>query len=177
FVRLDKGVATYVFAGIAKRPVLSLNRGFSAPVRVVANVGEKDLRFLAVHDSDPFNRWQAVHTLATRLLVDSAAAVRRGEAPREDPDLMAALAAALANRDLAPAFVAQVIALPSESDIAREIATDVDPDAVLGAREALRRTIARALSAALKETYDRLSATASYAPDAEGAGRRALRNA
>jgi len=176
-LRLDKPSATYVFTGVAERPVPSLNRGFSAPVRVVANVGEEDLRFLAVHDSDPFNRWQAVNTLATRLLVDSTAAVQRGAAPLEDPDLMAALAAVLANRDLAPAFVAQVIALPSESDIAREIASDVDPDAVFDAREALRRTIARALSKALNQTYKRLSARARYAPDAESAGRRALRNA
>src|SRR5262249_60217395 len=119
-----KAAAPYGFTGIAKRPVLSLNRGFSAPVRVVANVGEEDLRFLAVHDSDPFNRWQAVYTLATRLLVDSTAAVRRGAAPLEDSDLMAAPAAVLATRDLPPASVPQRIALPPEPYIPRETATD-----------------------------------------------------
>ena len=54
----------------------------------------------------------------------------------EDPDLVAALTAVLSDRDLEPAFVAQVIALPSEADIAREIASNVDPDAVFGARQA-----------------------------------------
>ena len=78
-IALDQPAASYVFTGVEERPVPSLNRGFSAPVKLVANIGDKDLRFLAVHDSDPFNRWQAVHLLATRVMVDSAAAIRRGE--------------------------------------------------------------------------------------------------
>ncbi len=77
---LDRPAATYVFTGIEQRPVPSINRGFSAPVRLTVNVGDEDLRFLANHDSDPFNRWQAVHTLAMRLLVNSTAAIRRGRA-------------------------------------------------------------------------------------------------
>src|SRR5262249_2847655 len=60
-LELTRPAASYVFTGIAQAPVPSLNRGFSAPVRLVANIGDKDLRFLAVCDSDPFNRWQAVH--------------------------------------------------------------------------------------------------------------------
>ena len=72
---------TFVFTGIAERPVLSLNRGFSAPVKLVADLDADDLRFLAAHDSDPFNRWQALQTLATRLLVDNVArAARRQDA-------------------------------------------------------------------------------------------------
>src|SRR5215468_315932 len=94
-ITLDKPAATYLFTGIEDRPVPSINRGFSAPVRLTVNVGEEELRFLAIHDSDPFNRWQAVHTLAMRLLVESTAAVRRGEAPREDPALLVALATVL----------------------------------------------------------------------------------
>src|SRR5262245_59955298 len=55
-LKLTKPAVTYVFTGIAQPPVPSLNRSFSAPVRLVANIGDKDLRFLAVRDSDPFNR-------------------------------------------------------------------------------------------------------------------------
>ena len=176
-ISLDKPAATYLFTGIEHRPVPSINRGFSAPVRLNVNVGDDDLRFLAVRDSDPFNRWQAVHTLAMRLLVESTAAVRRGEPPLEDPDLAAALASVLTSRDLEPAFVAQVIALPSESDIARELASNVDPDAVLAARQALRLAIMTSLSELLAATYERLSTPEPYSPDADAAGRRALKNA
>src|SRR5581483_2903097 len=65
---------TFVFSGIAERPVPSLNRSFSAPIRLTANLGADDLRFLAAHDNDPFNRWQSLQTLTSRLLIANVAA-------------------------------------------------------------------------------------------------------
>ena len=102
-------------------PVLSLNRGFSAPVKLVANLSAADLRYLAAHDTDPFNRWQAVQTLATRLLLANVAALRAGKNASSDNGLIDALAAILADKTLEPAFVALALTLPSEADIAREI--------------------------------------------------------
>jgi aminopeptidase N len=175
---LTTSAASFVLTGIEERPVPSLNRGFSAPVNLVANIGDKDLRFLAVHDSDPFNRWQAINTLSTRVLVDSAAAIRRGDAALDDPDLTAAVTAVLLDRTLEPAFVAQVISLPSEADIAREIASNVDPDAVLAARHALRRSLSGALFEGLARIYDTLAAVPEpFSTSADAAGRRALKNA
>src|SRR5713226_737964 len=83
---------TFEFADIGEAPVPSLNRGFSAPIKLVANLTADDLRFLAARDSDPFNRWQAVQTLATRLLVDDVAALRAGGAAHRDAGLLDALA-------------------------------------------------------------------------------------
>ena len=48
--------------------MLSLNRGFSAPIKLALPMDADDLDFLAAHDTDPFNRWQAVQTLAMALL-------------------------------------------------------------------------------------------------------------
>ena len=79
---LTQATQTFTFAGVAERPVLSLNRGFSAPIKVTSNVSADDLRFLAAHDSDPFNRWQAVQSLAQTLLADNVAAIRRRAARR-----------------------------------------------------------------------------------------------
>ncbi len=155
---------------------MSLNRNFSAPVRVVANQSGDDLRFLAAHDSDPFNRWQALQSLATRLLVDNVAAIRSGGAARSDDGLLDALAAILADTSLEPAFVSLALTLPSEADIAREIARDVDPDAIFTARTALREAAGQHLAAALQDRYRALTDAGPYRPDAAGAGRRALRN-
>src|SRR5262249_34121943 len=127
---LTKPAETFVFADIGEPPVLSLNRGFSAPVKLITNFCADDLRFLAAHDADPFNRWQALQTLATHLLVDNTAALRANGAARQDPGLLGALDAILADGTLEPAFVALALMLPGEADIAREIASDVDPDAV-----------------------------------------------
>ncbi len=173
---LTKAKETFVFAGVGERPVASLNRGFSAPVKLTANLRDGDLAFLAAHDTDSFNRWQAVQTLATALLMENVAAHRRNASKRTANELSVALAAILADRSLEPAFVAQALALPTEGDIAREIGRDVDPDAIFGARRDLRVEIGRKLVSALVDTYAHMAATGAYSPDAASAGRRALRN-
>jgi len=173
---LTRPAETFVFGDIDEPPVPSLNRGFSAPIKLVANLSADDLRFLAAHDVDAFNRWQALQTLATRLLLDNVANLRAGKPARRDSGLLDALGAVLGDGTLEPAFIALALTLPGESDLAREIGRDVDPDAVFAARSALRAVVGDHLSGALFDHYRRLSESRPYTPDAAGAGRRALRN-
>jgi aminopeptidase N len=175
-VTLTKPTETFVFAGLPERPVLSLNRGFSAPVKLTANRRDGDLAFLAAHDSDSFNRWQAVQTLATTLLIDGVAAHRAGTPARDAGALHAAIGAILDDHRLEPAYVAQAMALPTEGDIASEIGSDVDPDAIFAARRALRAALGGALSGPLEATYRRMTDSGAYSPDAASAGRRSLKN-
>ena len=175
-ITLTKAKQTFVFGGLDERPVMSLNRGFSAPVKLTANLRDGDLAFLAAHDSDSFNRWQAVQTLATALLIENVAAHRHGAPRRGADELIAALAAILRDHELDPAYVAQAMALPTEGDISREIGSDVDPDAIFAARRDLRAAVGRALAGALEATYRRMTDTGPYSPDAASAGRRALKN-
>jgi len=173
---LDKPSASVTFAGIAERPVLSINRGFSAPIRLDADLTGDDLALLAAHDSDPFNRWQALQTISMRLLIDNVAALRAGKSPRRDDKLMVALASILEDDALEPAFVALALVPPGEGDVAREIGRNIDPDAIFQARKALRRDIGERLDPALSTLYERTTIHGGYSPDAAGAGRRSLRN-
>jgi aminopeptidase N len=75
-----------------------------------------------------------------------------------------------------PAFAALALALPGEADVAREIGRDVDPDAIRTARETLRGALGRAHSQGLCDLHDRMAYSGPFRPDAESAGRRALRN-
>ncbi|MFT0861559.1 aminopeptidase N [Ancylobacter sp. G4_0304] len=163
----------FVFENVCERPRPSLNRGFSAPVKLVTDLSTQDLIFLARHDADPFNRFDAAQTLALGLLVDAA---RAGTSPDAAP-LVEALGAILADPALDPAFIAQALSVPSEGDVAREIASDVNPDAIHAARRALRRAIGTALAGPLAGAFERYAAPGPYSPDAASAGRRALRNA
>ena len=174
---LSERADNFTFRSIPARPVLSLNRGFSAPVRIVSDLSTQDLRFLAAHDSDPFNRWQSVQSLATSLLVANTAAIRADRPLLDDPGLIVALRLILSDDTLEPAFVAQVMTMPSEADIAGEIAQDVDPDAILAARNKLLASIEAVLADLLTATFDRLREAGPYRPDAASAGRRALKNA
>ena len=180
---LDRGVLeltqpsqSFLFTEVGERPVPSLNRGFSAPIKLALPIEPEDLRFLAAHDCDPFNRWQAAQTLAMTLLKANVAAVRAGNPARDDDGLMAALGTILNDTKLEPAFIALTLSPPSEADIAREIGGDVDPDAVFTARRKLRAAIGTRHGAALADTYQRMITPGPYRPDAQSAGRRALKN-
>ena len=175
-VVLSEPSANFEFSGVSERPVLSINRGFSAPIRLVTDLDASDLGFLAAHDRDPFNRWQALQTISTRLLIANVAALRTGRSVGNDDKLTGALAAVLDDTTLEPAFVALALMLPGEGDIAREIGHDIDPDAIFRARAALKVEIAKTLGPALTAAYDRTTVPGPYSPDAHSAGRRALRN-
>ncbi len=175
-LQLTRPSQRFVFTGIGERPIPSLNRGFSAPIKLSLPIERDDLRFLAAHDCDPFNRWQAVQTLAMALLTANVTALRAGAPTREDEGLMTALDAIVEDKKLEPAFVALALTPPSEADIAREIGRDVDPDAIFAAWQKLRAATGERHGAALSETYARMTTPGPYRPDAESAGRRALKN-
>jgi aminopeptidase N len=174
---LRQAAQSFLFTEIGDCPVLSLNRGFSAPIKLLANLTGDNLRFLAARDLDPFNRWQALQTLLIRLLVENVAVIRTGGAAREDASIMEALAAVLSDGKLEPAFVAYMLNIPSEAEIAREIGRDVDPEAVFAARSAMREAAGNRLESHLFDHYRRLSEAGPYRWDGQSAGRRALRNA
>ena len=168
-----------LFRDVPRRPTLSFLRGFSASVTVDDDLSEDDLIVLSRHDSDNFNRWQALQSLATRVLLRSVKAIRAGRAPERNAGLIAAFGALIADARegrVDPAFAALAMALPGEADIARELGEDVEPDAIFAARKALRGALGRKHGPALADLYAQLSDSAPYSPDAHAAGRRALRN-
>ncbi|MCX5493107.1 aminopeptidase N [Kaistia dalseonensis] len=175
-LHLTEASQTVVFGGVGARPVPSLLRGFSAPVRLAIDISAEDLLFQARTDSDPFNRWQAVQTLAMRNLVTGSGDVAAGRSPTVEPALVAALEGILSDETLEPAFRAQTLQMPSEADVAREIGHDVDPDAIAAARKRLRLAVCEGLGNTLFVRYGLLSGGGQFTPDARSAGRRALRN-
>jgi aminopeptidase N len=167
---------SFCFVDLPARPVPSLLRGFSAPVKVKGAPLDR-LKFLAVHDTDPFARWEAGQQVATALLLERVARLRRGEQWLPlDAELIAAIEATLAGADADPAFAAEAITLPSESFLADQLAV-VDVDAVHAAREQARAEIGRALQARFEAAYRELDDPGPYRIDGAAIGRRALRNA
>ena len=175
-IHLRKRKQTLHFSGVRERPVLSFNRGFTAPITVAAEQTSEDRMFLARHDSDSFSRWEALNSLYIDTLVAGAKRARGGKAPRI-PDALPELAGELAtDAALDAAYRALLIALPAENDIAREIGSNIDPDAVRAARDALATAIGRHNTGVFARQYAALSQSGPYVPDAQSSGRRALRN-
>ena len=162
-VMLDGATTEVLFDGIGERPILSINRGFSAPVVVETDRSAADLAFLSANDDDPFARYEAMQQLMVDTLV---VAVATGEA--DHAPVIEAVERTLTDPALDPAFVAEAVLLPSEAFIGDQMLV-VDPPAIHAAREALRKAVGAQLEAAWRDAYARAHANRyEYSPPAKG---------
>ncbi|MFL9840315.1 aminopeptidase N [Sphingomonas sp. ST-64] len=165
-VLLEEAETRIAFEGVTERPVLSINRGFSAPVIVDTNRSAADLAFLSAQDDDPFARYEAMQQLMLDTLV---AAVTQGRA--DHAPVIEAVANTLSDPALDPAFVAEAVLLPSDSFIGDQLAL-VDPETIFQKREALRRELGRALEDQWRSLYESVRANRfEYSPAGKGARR------
>jgi aminopeptidase N len=134
-ILLDQGRASVAFDNVAEPPLLSINRGFSAPIVVEAERRAGELERLAQCDTDPFARYEAMQELMMRALVGGA----RGEGVDSDA-VVRAVGATLQSNSLDPAFKAEAVLVPSETMIAERMDV-VDPDAIHASRERLRAAL------------------------------------
>lgn len=169
---------TFVFQGIQARPLPSLLRGFSAPVKLSFPYDRDQLMFLMQHDSDGFNRWEAGQQLAVQVLQELIDQYQRGQALQLDPRLVRALDTVLGDTSLDAAMVAEMLSLPGEGYLT-EISQVADVDAIHAAREFARRQIAEHLFEPLWARYQAnraVSRNTAYVAAAEHFARRSLQN-
>jgi aminopeptidase N len=172
---LDTDRVTLRFEDIPSRPVPSLFRQFSAPVRIVSDATQEDQLFLARHDSDPFNRWQSLQDVAMALMTNAVAG--NPLSAQKVQALALALEDTVRSDTLDPAFKANALALPAETLVARTIGANIDPDKIHEVRNALVASIAGRIGHTLEAVYKASASTAPYSPDFKQAGQRSLRNA
>ena len=164
------------FIHLPARPVPSLLRGFSAPVKLNSAESDDDLRFRLAHDSDDFNRWDAGQTLAIRAIL-ALVADRQQNRPWILPESFSSAFGRALTSDVDPALLAQVLTLPGETWLAEQM-TVVDVDGIHAARRFVQHTLAERLRGPLLQIYETLHdrENAGYRIDALAIGQRALKN-
>jgi aminopeptidase N len=162
----------FTFVGVTEDPLLSLGRDFSAPAIFRTPLGRRDRATLMGRDSDAFNRWEAGQTLAAEIMLEAEGQARSDA----NGDYIAAVGDVLARAGEDPAFAAQMLMPPTESELATR-KTPVDPVRINTARRTLVRAIALAHRDRLAQLYEHMRDAGDFSPDAKDAGRRALRNA
>ncbi len=174
-VKLDKPQVELRFDGFATRPVLSINRGFSAPVAIDAGLVQSDLVFLAAHDDDPFARYEALQQLVVQHLVAVIGGGMLCEAERDTgrEAIGRALAAVIADPALDDLMRGELLVLPSEAYLAEQFAA-ADPGLIRTEREALKAWLGRELRELLTALHARASAVP-YSLSAEARGSRKLK--
>ncbi|WP_027857113.1 aminopeptidase N [Marinobacterium jannaschii] len=170
---LTESEQTFSFEGLSAKPVPSLLRGFSAPVKLSYDYSRDELLFLMAHDSDGFNRWDASQKLAVGIMQELVAAYP--SQMQLDQRLVDAYRRVLTDESLDPAMVAQILTLPSEAYLA-ELADVVDVEAIHEVRQFIRRQLAKALESEFLATYNSHQTLEAYRPDASEVARRSLKN-
>jgi aminopeptidase N len=177
-IELTEEKRSFRFRNVQNRPVLSLNRGFSAPVILQKNVSPEDQLFLMARDRDTFNRWEAGQSLGKDLIISSL------KSSEDLSDVMgdiggyaAALKTTLDDRKLDLAFKALMLGLPTEADVAAALVSNVDTDLVLKARDFVRGQLGRRLRDTLLGAWNDTQESGNYEPSPESTGRRSLRYA
>ncbi|WP_444904176.1 aminopeptidase N [Microbulbifer sp. CnH-101-E] len=165
----------FEFSGFRKKPLPSLLRDFSAPVKVRYPYTGKQLIFLMRNDSDTFNRWDASQRLAFMALTQLQQDYRSGEALQLQPELIEAYRDVLKDSTLDPALVAEILRLPSEQSVA-EMNDLIDAEAIVVARDFALKTLATALAPELLQRYTALDHQKPYSPNAKDIAERSLKN-
>jgi aminopeptidase N len=169
-VVLDRAETTVSFAGFAERPVLSINRGFSAPVSIEREVSTDDLVFLAAHDDDAFARYEAMQELVVSHLV-AAVGGRLGEADRGPAReaIGGAFRAVVTDPALDDNMRGELMMLPSQTYIAEALLV-ADPAIIHSEREALKSWLGHTLQGELEALHRQASgASSGIDPAARGA--------
>jgi len=177
---LSQNRQSFRFTGLDGRPVPSLLRGFSAPVRLETSLSRQERLFLAACDSDLVNRYQMLHGLLLEALIAAAKAADNAGAasllPANSGGIAAAQAQIAENEALEPAFRALCLYLPSEAEIAAAQGSNVNPDAIFAARQAFLHILAVTGKTRFPALQQRHNVTSAFSPNAFDAGKRAFTN-
>uniref|UniRef100_A0A804IBX8 Peptidase M1 family protein n=1 Tax=Musa acuminata subsp. malaccensis TaxID=214687 RepID=A0A804IBX8_MUSAM len=165
----------FVFANIPERPIPSLLRDYSAPIRLDSDLTDSDLFFLLAHDSDEFNRWEAGQVLARKLMLSLVADFQQNKSLSLNPKFVEGIRRILCNTSLDKEFIAKAITLPGEGEI-MDMMTVADPDAVHAVRVFIKKQISLNLKEDLLATVINNRSSETYVFDHHNMAQRALKN-
>lgn len=162
---------TFAFINISEKPVPSLLRDFSAPVRLNFNYSEQELYFLLAHDSNAVNRWEVGQKIAGQVLLDLVER-KYTELPKI---FMQTFGEILAQPSTDESFIAELLTLPSEHYVG-ELMDVIDVEGIHRARQFMRRELARELSVEFLAGYKARITEGVFSVDGAAVGRRRLKN-
>ncbi|KAK2385136.1 Peptidase M1 family protein [Trifolium repens] len=174
-LRVTKKEEEFVFTDIFERPVPSLLRGYSAPIRLESDVTDDDLFFLLANDSDEFNRWEAGQILARKLMLSLVDDFQHNKPLVLNSNFLDGFRRILSDSSLDKEFVAKAITLPGEGEI-MDLMKVADPDAVHTVRSFIRKQLARELRSEFLSTVENNRNSGEYVFDHSNMARRALKN-
>lgn len=166
---------TFVFEQLAEKPVVSMLRGFSAPVVLNKQQTLEELAFLLSHDTDTFNRWDAGQKMSLQVIFGLIDDIQQGVELQLNPLLIEAYANVLQQPWDDLSYFSLLLSLPAENYLATQMKV-VDVEAIHLAREFVKKTLTEHLQPQFQDLYQRYHKDESGQFDAGAIGRRRIKN-
>ena len=172
-LELKESEQDFVFSGLSEKPVVSVLREFSAPVRIQDELNQDDLLFLLRHETDGYAKWDAAQRLVLNCLTDCL------KSSADDWQMPAALIAAfkhvLLDESLDTDLRAELLSPPGFEEVAATIDL-VDVARVEAVRDSFREQLGLNLFAELAQVYKKLWQEESHLKNYQDYEHRELRN-
>lgn len=149
---LKETTQEWTFDHISEKPILSINRDFSAPIKLVQNLNGPDILSLIKYDSDAFNRREAAMKMLleeTRRLISG---FKNNTSFKTNPDVIEALGYILNDSKIDPQMKALMLSLPSNLVIAQEEQT-LAPAAFVQAKKTIITEFVERFQSAILKLY------------------------
>ncbi|WP_353166190.1 aminopeptidase N [Providencia sp.] len=173
-LNITQETQSFVFDEVTTRPVPSLLREFSAPVKLDYNYSDEQLAFLMQHASNEFSRWDAAQQLINNYAKINVAKYQKGEELVLPESVVDAFRAVLLSESIDPALAALILTLPSENEIA-ELFTVIDPVAIHEVINFIHHRLANEMSDEFLTVYRSINIDG-YRVDHQDIAKRSLRN-
>jgi len=177
-IELREEEQVFNFENIASKPVPSILRGFSAPIKLSTDLTDDELRFLMVNDNDGFNRWEAGQTYALRAINKLLEDQKNGLSSKVEPgfiDTYSALLDQAASLETDKALLARALSLPDVPIIGQH-QEYIDPRGIYEIRETILADILENNADQIEKIYKENRTDAEFKNNFEARSKRSLQN-
>jgi aminopeptidase N len=171
---VKKEVETFTFKNITQKPIASINREFSAPIKLKADLTLDDQLFLMGNDKDSFNRFEAGQVVGAKIILDLVSDIKKGNKPQLNPKYIEAFGKILNDKEIDSAFKSLSMSLPTEGILHQEQST-IAYKATQEARDFVKKSLALAHHETLLKIYQSVDQKGEYKLDPKAMGERDLK--
>ncbi|MCH9644600.1 MAG: aminopeptidase N [Gammaproteobacteria bacterium] len=172
---INEEMHEFVFTNVSEKPIPSLLRNFSAPVKVKYDYSKEDLAKLWQYDKDAFVRWDAGQSLMVTIIIEMAQGLQEGWPLKMDSLLVNSFKQLLTEGPDDLDFRSRLLMLPEDSYVHQNMES-VDIHRVHQVKKFIKKSLGSLLTQQLLQCYEKNNVNVDYVYDAVNMGQRNLKN-
>ncbi len=154
-LELTQREQTFVLTQVEEEPILSINRGFSAPIHLKYEQSNEDLIFLMKKDRDSFNRWNSAQKIYHKQLIKNYNDLLEAKKPQLSPLIPQVILSLISDKDKDPALLAKTLEWPQVQYLSQSL-SEIEPQFLKKAYEHFYKEFSKELHDPLIKEYKKL---------------------